>query len=128
VVEPGLPLGASVFDIIPDTAVCTNVTTGQRVTLSHPAPTWDCQAAGIAVTAGNQVTIQVHGTVEEDATYVGGAVSGMTPKSGSCTNLTTGQQAKFQHMREATAASCVAAGLVVQPGETVQMRVQGAAE
>jgi len=56
----------------------------------------------------------------------------MAPTSGGCTNLTTGQQAKFQALFQgepgATAASCVAAGLVVQPGDSVQMHVQGAAE
>jgi hypothetical protein len=52
----------------------------------------------------------------------------MTPSRGSCTNLTTGQQVTLQYMRGATAASCLAAGLVVQLGEVVQLRVQGAAE
>jgi len=126
-VEPA-PLEASVFGIIPHTAVCKNVSTGRQVTLSEPAPTWDCEAAGLAVSAGNTVTIQVLGTVEEVATDVGGAVTGMAPLSGSCTNVTTGQQVQFQDMLGAREVSCVAAGLVVQPGETVQMRVKGVAE
>jgi len=126
-VEPA-PLEASVFGIIPHTAVCKNVSTGRQVTLSEPAPTWDCEAAGLAVSAGNTVTIQVLGTVEEVATDVGGAVTGMAPLSGSCTNVTTGHQVQFQDMLGAREVSCVAAGLVVQPGETVQMRVKGVAE
>jgi hypothetical protein len=121
-------LGASVFDIILDRAVCRNVTTGQQVTLSNPAPTWDCEVAGLLVSSGDRVTMQVHGTVWAGATDVGGAVTSMVPTSGGCTNVTTGQQVKFQHMVGATVASCVAAGLVVQPWETVQMNVQGAAE
>jgi len=125
--EPA-PLEASVFGLIPQTAVCKNANTGQQVTLSSPAPTWDCQAAGIAVYAGNTVTIQVLGTVEEGATDVGGAVIGMAPLSGNCTNVSTGQQVQFQDMLGAREASCVAAGLVVQPGETVQMHVRGVAE
>jgi hypothetical protein len=52
----------------------------------------------------------------------------MAPTSGGCTNLTTGQQVTFQHVQGATAASCVAAGLIVQPGNTVQLHVAGAAE
>jgi hypothetical protein len=52
----------------------------------------------------------------------------MQPSSAGCTNLTTEQQVTFQHMVGATAGSCVAAGLVVHPGETVQMSVAGAAE
>jgi hypothetical protein len=126
-VEPA-PLEASVFGIIPQTAVCKNISTGRQVTLSEPAPTWDCEAAGLAVHAGDTVTIQVLGTVEEAATDVGGAVTGMAPLSGSCTNVTTGQQVQFQDMLGAREVSCVAAGLVVQPGETVQMRVKGVAE
>jgi hypothetical protein len=50
------------------------------------------------------------------------------PTSGGCANLTTGQQVPFQHLVGATAASCVATGLVVQPGHHVQMGVQGTAE
>jgi hypothetical protein len=126
-VEPA-PLEASVFGIIPHTAVCKNVTTRQQVTLSEPAPTWDCEAAGLAVSAGNTVTMQVLGTVEEAATDVGGAVTGIALLSGSCTNVTTGQQVQFQDLLGAREASCVAAGLVVQPGETVQMQVKGVAE
>jgi hypothetical protein len=125
-VEPA-PLGASVVGIIPPTVVCTNVTTGQQVTPSPPAPTLDCEAAGLVVQAGDPVTIQVLGTVEA-ATDVGGAVTGMAPLRGSCTNVTTGQQVQFQDMLGAREVSCVASGLVVQPGETVRMRVQGIAE
>jgi len=56
----------------------------------------------------------------------------MAPNGGGCTNRTTGQQVKFQALFQgmpgATAASCVAAGLVVQPGDSVQLHVAGAAE
>jgi hypothetical protein len=126
-VEP-TPLGASVFGLIPQTAVCKNVTTGQQVTLSPLEPTWDCEAAGLAVGAGHTVSIQVLGTVEEGAMDVGGAVTGMAPLSGSCTNVTTGQQVQFYGMTGTKEASCAARGLVVQPGETVQMWVKGVAE
>jgi hypothetical protein len=98
------------------------------VTLSDPVSPWDCEAAGLAVSAGDQVALRVRGPVKTGATDVGGAVVGMTPSRGSCTNLTTGQQVQFQHMAGATAASCVAAGLLVHPGETVQLRVQGVVE
>jgi hypothetical protein len=78
--------------------------------------------------SGDRVTMRVRGTVEAGATDVGGAVTGMAPSSGGCTNLTTGQSVKFQHMTGATAASCVVAGLVVHAGDDVQMQVQGSAE
>jgi hypothetical protein len=108
--------------------VCENVTTGQEVTLSAPVPPWDCEAAGLGVTPGDRVALRLRGPVQRTATDVGGAVVGMTPRRGSCTNRTTGQQVTFPYTSGATAASCLAAGLVVQLGEVVQLRVQGAAE
>jgi predicted outer membrane repeat protein len=128
VTVPGQALGGWVSGFTPGTVVCQNVTTGQAVTLSSPAVPWDCEAAGLDVTAGQQVALRVRGPVKTGTTDVGGAVVGMAPSGGGCTNLTTGQQVTFQQMKGATAASCVAAGLVVQPGEAVQVRVQGVAE
>jgi hypothetical protein len=129
---PGQALGGWVSGFTPGTVVCQNVTTAQAVTLNAPTIAWDCEAAGLGVTAGDQVALHVRGPVEASAADVGGAVVGMTPQGGSCTNLTTGQQvpfrALFQGIRGATAASCVAAGLIVQPEDQVQLRVQGAAE
>jgi hypothetical protein len=124
----GQPLSAWVAGLTPDTAVCKNVTTGQEVTRSDPVVPWDCEAAGLAANAGDRVALRVRGWVQQSATDIGGAVAGMTPTSGSCANLTTGQAVPFQHLVGATAASCEAAGLVVHPGDQVQMRVQGVAE
>jgi hypothetical protein len=126
--EAGQPLGAWVTGFTPHTVTCKNVTTGQQVTLSNPATFWDCEGAGLGVTAGDRVSLLVRGPVKNGATDIGGAVVGMTPNGGGCSNRTTGQQVTFQHMPGATAASCVAAGLVVHPRDTVQMQVQGAAE
>ena len=112
----------------PHTAACENVTTGQTVTLNDPAPVWDCEAAGLGVTAGDQVALHMRGPVAKRATDVGGAVVGMVPSSGGCTNRTTGQHVPFQHMVGATAASCGAAGLVMDPRDTIQISVQGVAQ
>ena len=129
---PGQALGGWVSGFMPGTVVCQNVTTGQAVTLHAPTIPWDCEAAGVEVRSGDQVALQVRGPMQTGASDVGGAVAGMVPSGGRCTNLTTGQQvlfqALFQGIRGATAASCVAAGLIVHPGDTVQMRVAGAAE
>src|SRR5262249_29732227 len=124
----GQPLSGWVTGLTPETVSCKDVTTGQVVTLNDPATSWDCEAAGIAITSGDQVSMRAQGPVEQGATDVGGAVTGMTPSSGGCTNLTTGQSVTFQHMVGATAGSCVAAGLMVHPGDQVQMSVAGAAE
>jgi hypothetical protein len=74
------------------------------------------------------VSLLVRGPVKKGAPDVGGAVTGLQPSSGSCSNLTTGQSVAFEQMVGATAASCVAAGLAVHPGNHVQIGVQGAAE
>jgi hypothetical protein len=120
-----------VVDITPQTVVCQNVTR-QAVTLNDVAPAWDYEAVGLRVTPEDQVAMRVRGTVEADATYVGGAVTGMMPSGGGCTNLTTGQQVKFQALfqgiRGAKAGSCVAAGLVVHPGDLIQINMRGVAE
>jgi hypothetical protein len=110
------------------TVICQNLTTGQEVTLSAPVPPWDCAAAGVALTSGDRVAVRLRGPVQREATEVGGAVVGMTPSRGTCTNVTTGQQVTFPYTSGATASSCGAAGLVVQAGEAVQLRVQGVAE
>jgi hypothetical protein len=99
--------------------VCQNVATGQEVTLSDPVSPWDCEAAGLAVTSGDQVALRLRGPVKRTATDVGGAVVGMTARRGNCTNRTTGQQVTLQYIGGATAASCGAAGLIMQPGEAV---------
>jgi hypothetical protein len=124
----GQPLSAWVTGVTPGTVVCQNVTTGQEVTLSAPVSPWDCEAAGLVITSGNRVALRMRGPVQQNATDVGGAVVGMTPSRGTCTNVTTGQQVTFPYTNGATAASCGAAGLVVQAGEAVQLRVQGVAE
>ena len=59
---------------------------------------------------------------------VTGIVSRHSVKLQGCTNLTTGQQVKLQGKRGAEAGSCVAAGLVVHPGDLIQISVQGVAE
>jgi hypothetical protein len=128
----GQPLSAWVTGVTPNYVTCTNVTTGQVMTLNHQAAPWDCEAAGLGVTAGDQVALHVRGPVTQAATDVGGAVAGMVPSGGGCTNRTTGQQVKFEALFQgelgATAASCMAAGLVVHPGNSVQLHVAGATE
>jgi hypothetical protein len=124
----GQALSGWVTGLTAHTVVCQNVTTGHAVTRSDPASPWDCEAAGLEVTAGDRVALHVRGPVKQGSTDVDGAVTGMAPSSGGCANLTTEQQVTFQHMKGATAASCVAAGLIIHPGDQVQMHVQGAAE
>jgi hypothetical protein len=124
----GQPLGAWVIGLNPRTVACKNLTTTQEVTINDHATAWNCEAAGLQISAGERVAMVVRGTVAANAPDVGGAVTGIEPRSASCTTLTTGQQVQFEMMRGATAGSCVAAGLIVHPGHLLQLRVQGDAE
>jgi hypothetical protein len=72
----GQPLNAWVTGVTLRTVVCQNLTTGQEVTLSAPVPPWDCEAAGVAITSGDQVAVRLRGPVQQNATDVGGAVVG----------------------------------------------------
>jgi hypothetical protein len=87
----GQPLSAWVTGVTLRTVICQNLTTGQEVTLSPPVPPQDCAAAGLALTSGDRVAVRLRGPVRPNATDVGGAVVGMTPSRGTCTNVTTGQ-------------------------------------
>jgi hypothetical protein len=128
----GQALGGWVTGLTPHSVTCQNITTGHVVTLSASTLPWDCEEAGLGVSSGDQVRLRVQGPVKPGVTDVGGAVAGMTPSGGGCTNRTTGRAVKFQALFQgelgATAAGCVAAGLGVHPGDQVQMQVQGAAE
>jgi hypothetical protein len=96
----GQPLGAWVIGLNPRTVACKNLTTTQEVTINDHATAWNCEAAGLQISAGERVAMVVRGTVAANAPDVGGA----------------------------TAGSCVAAGLIVHPGHLLQLRVQGDAE
>jgi hypothetical protein len=124
--EPSL--GGSVFGMTPSRVVCKNVTAGKQQTLNNPGSAWVCDEAELVIHEGDRVSLVVTGPVQKEATDVGGAVTGMAPTSGSCTNLDTGQLVKFQHLQGATEASCVAARLDVVSGDRVQIRVQGNAK
>ena len=93
---PGQPLSAWVTGLTPHTAVCENVTTGHAVTLSAPGSPWDCEAAGLAVRRGTWSPCACGAPSRQRAADVGGAVVGMAPRGGGCTNRTTGQQVKFE--------------------------------
>jgi hypothetical protein len=97
-------------------AVGYHWTIGQSGTIAMDSGTrWDCEAAGLTVTPGDRVSMWMQGALLDSATDVGGAVTGFHPIGAGCANLTTGQQVKILHQKGATAASCIAAGLLVQP-------------
>jgi hypothetical protein len=58
---------------------------------------------------------------------VGGMMSGLRSGSATCRNLTTGQTVSMG-LLGATSWNCEAAGLVVNPGDTIRQAVQGTAD
>jgi hypothetical protein len=57
-------VGGSVVGITPTTISCRNLATGQRVRISTSATSWDCEALGLLVSAGNKVETGVLGRVD----------------------------------------------------------------
>ena len=48
-----------------DSVLCSNLTTGQRLAVApSPADSWDCERAGLPVSAGDVITMTVSGVVE----------------------------------------------------------------
>jgi hypothetical protein len=63
------------------------------------------------------------GTVDATDAHVGGSVTGMTPSSVSCENISTGQ--KVSASTSATSWDCESLGLVVETGDRVQTGASG---
>lgn len=77
-------VGGSVTGVTPRKVVCRNISTLQRVVIRDDAATWDCEAAGLHVSPGDHIVIQVDGLVAEEPVIEFLHV----PPYGSFTNLT----------------------------------------
>lgn len=118
-------VGGSLSGVDSRSARCLNQTTGQSVSLPlDGATTWDCEAAGLAVSPGDRISQSALGTALP--TPIGGSATGVTPRRARCQNRTTGQQVSIP----LTDASwdCTAAGLLASPGDTVIQTVLGLAD
>jgi hypothetical protein len=120
--------GAGVTGISPNEVWCRNLTTGREVRVDPGSATaWNCEAAHLAVSPGDDVATRVKGPVTDAAENIGGTVTGIHSAKAGCTNMTTGQHVE-RELGSATAWTCQDMGLVVAPGERVQTSVRGRIE
>ena len=120
--------GASVTGVHPREVFCKNWTTGQLLQFDpSSAPSWNCLAAGLLVSRGDNVTTRVKGLLDDSAEVVAGTVTGTRPVKAGCTNLTTEQHVGIALEGE-TAWNCTDLGHEVAPGDLIQMSVRGKAD
>jgi hypothetical protein len=103
---------------------CQNVTTGQTVNVPLSGPNLPCEARGLATSPFDELNIIMNGTAQSSA-QLGGKMNGSTVTSVRCKNVTTTQQVGATPPPGGTQWNCVARGLVVTPGDSVQMTVKG---
>ena len=119
------PTGGAVTGLESRSVVCKNETTGASVAIQLAgAESWDCEAAGLPVAAGDRVVQTVLGLGAPGST--GGAITGMDGLSARCRNVTTGKIATIP-LDGKVSWDCEAAGLVVNPQDRVAQQVRGTA-
>ena len=57
-------IGGSVTGVTPTTVVCTNLITGQSVTIPNSAASWDCEGAGLTANPGDEIVQSVFGMAQ----------------------------------------------------------------
>lgn len=115
-------VGAAMRGLFLGAAACINNSTGQSVFLS-PMPgqyAWDCETAGLPVSAGDVVFAVGVGMVPSSPQTVGGSVKGGTPVGALCRNITQSQDLFITIPPGDTEWDCESAGLPVNAGDLVQ--------
>jgi hypothetical protein len=114
------PVGGAVTGQTVRRVQCFNLTTGARVsTQADGAGAWDCEAAGLAVAPGHRVKTLVVGRANGTPPF-GGTATGQDLVTATCRNVTTRLEVKIPLGGATTSWNCEAAGLVVNPGDTVR--------
>lgn len=121
-----VPVGDSTTGLFPLQSVCLNRTSGQTVPIVLLGETsWDCGASGLTVNSGDAVDMFVRG-VRTGPDNVGGSVTGVNTLLAMCRNGTTGQTVTIL-LRGQASWDCQTSGLLVNPGDRVDMFVRGSA-
>ena len=102
---------------------CQNVTTGQNINVPLTGPNLPCEARGLSASPFDELNIVMNGTAQSSS-LLGGRMNGSTVTFVRCRNVTTGSQV-IATPPSGTQWNCVARGLVVTPGDSVQMTVRG---
>jgi hypothetical protein len=125
VIALDLVVGGLANGFQPRSVACRNVTTGQRVKiLPQPGPQpWDCQGAGLGVSPGDVLGMTARG--KATGLPIGGSAINFEPSKVICRNVTTGRRVTIMLPSGADSWDCVAAGLVVTPGDVMRITVRG---
>jgi hypothetical protein len=105
------------------------VVAGNFIEASIPISTLEVLSPGLTafdITAANDLTIVARYNLAFMPPPVGGSVTGVSPRRVICLNRTTGQRVTIP-LGGATSWDCGAAGLVVNPGDTIRQTVVGTA-
>ena len=106
---------------------CVNNKTGQTVNVANPALSWNCEAAGLSVNSKDSLRMTVTGGADSTAP-VGGSSTGLLLSSVRCTNDTTRQAVNIETSSNPPPWNCEAAGLLVNPRDSIRMNINGGAE
>ena len=101
---------------------CADRTTGQAVNAGHSRGAWNCEAAGLEVASGDEVSVRLRGSFDSN---LAGTVAGFMHFRVACHNETTGQSVSAGRSRGPW--DCGAAGLVASPGDEVVAHIHGIA-
>jgi outer membrane protein assembly factor BamB len=120
-----LTVGGRAHGVQPTKVVCKNITTGQhvKITLAPGVRFWDCASAGLTVNTGDLLKMVVPGSAFKRR--VGGRAHGFQPTKVVCKDITTGQRVKITRGPGFLSWDCTEAGLVVQVGDSLRMRLTG---
>jgi hypothetical protein len=123
------PLAGATVGVTPTVTRCLNLSTGQTVRIELKGNnTWNCETAGLVAQAGDAVRVTiVYRQIDASSTEIGGTMTGMVPVKATCHNEITGQTVETA-LDGATAWSCTAAGLIVNPGDRITALVPGIAD
>jgi hypothetical protein len=106
---------------------CVNNKTGQTVNVANPALAWNCEAAGLTVNSKDSIRMTVTGSVDLTAS-VGGSATGLLLNKVRCINDTTRQAVDIDMSNTPPSWNCEAAGLLVNPRDSIRMNINGGAE
>ncbi len=117
------PVGGSLSDVRGVNVSCSNRTTGSVVSfaLAAGADSWDCEAQGLVVTAGDVISQSVQGEAIDGA---GGTVIGLSADRALCRNATTGLSVGL-NLATGPSWDCVAGGLTVNAGDRIRISSLG---
>ncbi len=119
------PMGGAPIGLQVQRVTCKNVTTGQTVTIAQPQGSFNCEDAGLTVSAGDNVRLDIGGrSIDTDT---GATAIGISQLRVRCLNRTTSQQVQFQPSGTQS-WSCLDEGLTYGPSDRLQQTVLGVAD